>query len=29
MQSGCTDYIAKPFTHRELGAALKKILKED
>jgi len=29
IQSGCTDYIAKPFTHRELGAALKKILKED
>ena len=28
MQSGCTDYIAKPFTHRELGAALKKILGE-
>ncbi len=27
--SGCTDYIAKPFTHRELGTALKKILKED
>ncbi len=29
IQSGCTDYIAKPFTHRELGAALKKILNED
>jgi CheY-like chemotaxis protein len=29
IQSGCTDYIAKPFTHRELGSALKKILKED
>jgi CheY-like chemotaxis protein len=29
IQSGCTDYIAKPFTHRELGTALKKILKED
>ncbi|HKA32999.1 MAG TPA: response regulator [Candidatus Binatia bacterium] len=29
IQSGCTDYIAKPFTHRELGAALKKILQED
>ena len=27
IQSGCTDYIAKPFTHRELGAALEKILK--
>lgn len=29
IQSGCTDYIAKPFTHRELGAALEKILKSD
>ena len=28
LQSGCNDYIAKPFTHRELGAALKKLLKE-
>ena len=28
IQSGCTDYIAKPFTHRELGAALKRILKD-
>jgi two-component system, cell cycle response regulator DivK len=26
IQSGCNDYIAKPFTHRELGAALKKLL---
>src|SRR5215470_10263680 len=29
IQSGCNDYIAKPFTHRELGAALKKILQEN
>jgi len=28
LQSGCDDYIAKPFTHRELGAAIKKLLKE-
>ena len=28
LQSGCNDYIAKPFTHRELGAVLKKLLKE-
>lgn len=28
IQGGCNDYIAKPFTHRELGAALKKLLKE-
>ena len=28
IQGGCDDYIAKPFTHRELGAALKKLLKE-
>jgi two-component system cell cycle response regulator DivK len=28
IQSGCNDYIAKPFTHRELGAALKKLLNE-
>lgn len=28
IQSGCDDYIAKPFTHRELGAAIKKLLKE-
>jgi two-component system cell cycle response regulator DivK len=27
LQGGCNDYIAKPFTHRELGAALKKLLK--
>ena len=28
IESGCNDYIAKPFTHRELGAALKKLLPE-
>ena len=28
LQGGCDDYIAKPFTHRELGAAIKKLLKE-
>jgi two-component system cell cycle response regulator DivK len=28
IQGGCNDYIAKPFTHRELGAALKKLLDE-
>ena len=28
LQSGCDDYIAKPFTHRELGACIKKLLKE-
>jgi two-component system, cell cycle response regulator DivK len=28
IQGGCNDYIAKPFTHRELGAALKKLLEE-
>lgn len=28
LQAGCDDYIAKPFTHRELGAALKRLLKE-
>jgi CheY-like chemotaxis protein len=28
LQAGCNDYIAKPFTHRELGAAMKKLLKE-
>ena len=27
LRAGCTDYIAKPFTHRELGAAIKKLLK--
>jgi CheY-like chemotaxis protein len=26
--SGCHGYIAKPFTHRELGAAIKKLLQE-
>jgi CheY-like chemotaxis protein len=28
IESGCNDYIAKPFTHRELGAALKKLLEQ-
>jgi CheY-like chemotaxis protein len=28
LASGCNDYIAKPFTHKELGAAVKKLLKE-
>jgi CheY-like chemotaxis protein len=28
LKAGCDDYIAKPFTHRELGAAMKKLLKE-
>ena len=28
LQAGCDDYIAKPFTHRELGAAIKKLLKD-
>lgn len=28
LQGGCDDYIAKPFTHRELGAAIKRLLKE-
>ena len=28
LQAGCDDYIAKPFTHRELGAALTRLLKE-
>lgn len=28
LQAGCDDYIAKPFTHRELGALIKKLLKE-
>ncbi|MCH8055624.1 MAG: response regulator [Deltaproteobacteria bacterium] len=28
IQAGCDDYIAKPFTHRELGAAIRKLLKE-
>jgi CheY-like chemotaxis protein len=28
IQAGCDDYIAKPFTHRELGAAIKKLLKD-
>jgi CheY-like chemotaxis protein len=28
LQAGCDDYIAKPFTHRELGAAIKKLVRE-
>ncbi len=28
LASGCNDYIAKPFTHIELGAAIKRLLKE-
>ena len=27
LASGCDDYIAKPFTHRELGATIEKLLK--
>lgn len=26
LEAGCDDYIAKPFTHRELGAAITKLL---
>jgi two-component system cell cycle response regulator DivK len=29
LEAGCSDYIAKPFTHRELGAAIKRLLKVD
>jgi CheY-like chemotaxis protein len=29
LEAGCNDYIAKPFTHRELGAAIKSLLKID
>lgn len=28
LASGCDGYIAKPFTHKELGAAVEKLLKE-
>jgi two-component system cell cycle response regulator DivK len=28
LRGGCHGYIAKPFTHRELGAAIKKLLQE-
>ena len=28
IQAGCDDYIAKPFTYSELGAAIKNLLKE-
>ncbi|MFQ5684635.1 MAG: response regulator [Candidatus Binatia bacterium] len=27
LASGCDDYIAKPFTHKQLGAAIEKLLK--
>lgn len=27
LQSGCDDYLAKPFTHRELGAVIERLLK--
>ncbi len=27
LQAGCDDYLAKPFTHKELGASIKKLLK--
>jgi two-component system cell cycle response regulator DivK len=29
LEAGCNGYIAKPFTHRELGAAIKRLLKVD
>jgi len=28
LRGGCDGYIAKPFTHRELGAAIKKLIKD-
>lgn len=28
LASGCDDYLAKPFTHRELGAAIERLLAE-
>lgn len=28
LASGCNDYIAKPFTHRQLGAHIDRLLKE-
>jgi len=28
LESGCDGYLAKPFTHRELDAAIRKLLKE-
>jgi CheY-like chemotaxis protein len=28
LASGCNAYLAKPFTHRELGAEIKKLLKD-
>lgn len=29
LAAGCDGYIAKPFTHRQLGAAIQKLLKTD
>ncbi|MFQ5849364.1 MAG: response regulator [Candidatus Binatia bacterium] len=29
LAGGCDDYIAKPFSHRELGDAIKKLLKKE
>lgn len=29
LAAGCNDYLAKPFTYRELGQALKKLLQPD
>jgi two-component system cell cycle response regulator DivK len=28
LAAGCNDYIAKPFTHKELGTAIEKLLKK-
>ena len=28
LQVGCNDYLPKPFTHKELGASIKKLLKK-
>ena len=29
LASGCDDYLAKPFTHRELGGCIERLLKRD
>ncbi len=29
LQAGCNDYLPKPFTHKELGASIKKLLIKD
>ncbi len=29
LQVGCNDYLPKPFTHKELGASIKKLLIKD